>query len=181
MLSPWASNLNYPRQTVAGACVLHAKELELPATGELAERQPGQILWAFAGGESSFGDNCAPRHEKAYCRGGRYYDATLTKKWGCLAHCSYGPWQVLFVNYGIGYEPPNLIQGALALELCILMAIRRLNIAIHQGATELRQLADAYNSGNFHDDIVPEEYITSVLENYKIAMPTAAAVTGGKS
>jgi len=36
-----------------------------------------------------------------------------------------------------------------------------------QKPTTLEQFADAYNSGNFRDNIVPEEYIKRFLRNYK--------------
>ena len=63
---------------------------------------PVRLLWALAGNESGFGSNAVPRHEDSYCanKGGIYASAIvrLTRMWGCWAHCSYGPWQVMFDN-----------------------------------------------------------------------------------
>lgn len=167
--------MNESRQSVATACQRHGKDLTLPGpgAGDLFTRDGANILWAFAGAESTFGDDTAPRHEAAYCRGGKYFDAGLTNKWGCLAHCSYGPWQVMFANYPPGFDPPMILAGALAVELNIAQAVKRLNLALRQGANTLADLADAYNSGNFRDAIVPVAYIADVENKYHIAMPTS--------
>ena len=56
-----------------------------------------QMLWAFAGKESSLGANCIPRHEAGYCTD-RYSEGlrTATEHYGHAAHCSFGPWQLLW-------------------------------------------------------------------------------------
>lgn len=162
------------KEQIAALCQLHARELELPKSGELAQRDPARILWAFAGVESSFGANVSPRHERAYCWGGRYLDLASSKAWGCLAHCSYGPWQVMFANYPIGLSPRDLMDDIAGGELCIRAALRRFNQALRQGATKLAELADAYNSGNFKDAIVPLNYLADIESKYLLAMPLLA-------
>lgn len=156
---------------IANLCKLHARDLEPTPIGE-----PKQILWAFAGVESSFGQNFAPRHESSYCRRGKYYDAALTREHGCLAHCSFGPWQVMFPNFPTGTTPHDLLDELAGPELGVKAAIRRINLALRQGASDLAQLADAYNSGNFRDTLVPTEYVNEFLTKYQIQMPLPAAV-----
>lgn len=56
------------------------------------------LMYAIAADESGDGINCAPRHEDGYCRGGRHYDPAATREWNCLAHMSFGPWQLMWVN-----------------------------------------------------------------------------------
>jgi hypothetical protein len=56
------------------------------------------LMFALAMVESSEGKNCAPRHEDGYCRGGKYFDKIATEQWNCLAHMSYGEWQVMWAN-----------------------------------------------------------------------------------
>jgi len=92
-------------EVIAGFCRVRSRDLFQPREGDLAALDPVKILWAFAGVESSFGLQSNPRHENGYCYNGRYFDAMLTDKWGCLAHCSYGPWQVMFTNF-----PPGVSQ-----------------------------------------------------------------------
>lgn len=162
--------MHIPSGQIANLCTLYGKDLELRA----APLDPKQVLWAFAGVESSFGQNFAPRHEPSYCRSGKYYNSAATREHGCLAHCSYGPWQVMFANFPVGITPRDLLDPIAGPELSLRAAIRRLNRALVQGASELSQLADAYNSGSFRDDLVPGQYVAGVLEKYKIAMPQAA-------
>lgn len=79
--------------------------------GELGTVDAARLLWALTGCESSFGADCRPRHEMAYCAG-RYAHrpevAYLTSIYGHAAHCSYGPWQILLVNCGTDCDPKKM-------------------------------------------------------------------------
>src|SRR5882724_11014499 len=131
--------MNVSQEQLAALCQAHSP-LQLPGSGELGQRDPAMVLWALAGAESSFGTNTSPRHEASYCRGGKYFDVYATRQWGCLAHCSYGPWQVMYANFPVGTDPRVLLYGgSSAATLCLAAAIKRLNQAIHAGATTLAQ------------------------------------------
>ena len=54
---------------LATLCRNYGSCLHLPAGLDGA-----QLLWAFAGRESSFGARCVPFHEKTYCYGSKYYE-----------------------------------------------------------------------------------------------------------
>ena len=71
------------KQQLAALCRTFGPNLHLPAGLNGA-----QMLWAFAGRESSFGARCIPLHERSYCYGGKYYETDktlrdLTDLWGC--------------------------------------------------------------------------------------------------
>lgn len=126
-----------------------------------------RLLQALAEVESSYGTNANSRHESAYCRGGRYYDPLTTKAYGCAAHCSYGIWQVMFptaINKtGVRFEPRELENP----ETNLYVACVVVNDIVDQGASTIEQIADAYNSGSFRDQLVPQAYIGKVKETYE--------------
>lgn len=128
-----------------------------------------QLLWAIAGNESSFGGNISPRHEPGYCYKGHYFSADATKQYGCLAHCSFGPWQIMAPN-AMGFSPVELVSD---LETCGMATVAFLNREIlgRQGAQTLDEIGDAYNSGNFRDHNIPELYLVSLKANYAIPLP----------
>jgi hypothetical protein len=86
-----------------------------------------RLLWAITGNESNFGRSVNARHEAEYCpqkhihsdgvtvslRAGRHSmglarQIDLYREFGCLACCSYTPWQIMAVN-AIGYTPIELL------------------------------------------------------------------------
>ncbi len=127
------------------------------------------LLWAIGGAESSFGRNNVPRHEAAYCRRGRYFDPKLDRKFGCHAHCSYGPWQLMYANV-VTIKPidPELMLDPLH---ALPITVEWLRRVIKRGAVTVRDIADAWNSGSHRDSIVPVRYINRVtaLYNQRIA------------
>ncbi len=123
------------------------------------------LLYAIGGVESSFGKWIGPRHENAYCRGGRYYDRKLTRKHNCLAHCSYGPWQVMYANVArinARVDPSLMLDPLHALPI----TVQWLEYIIERGAGTVAQIADAWNSGSHRDAIVPVRYIEKVERLY---------------
>jgi hypothetical protein len=137
--------------------------------GGLASVDPVKLLWAIAGVESNFGQNSAPRHEQGYCYGGRYFNVLATNDIGCLAHCSYGPWQVMYANFPKLTDPRSLIpfdDGTLSAELSVRAAISVLNRAISRGAKSLAELVIAYNGPR---DV--EHYEAKLLAAFDRPMP----------
>jgi len=135
-------------EIIAALCRKHAFDLFTPANWQGTALDKVRLLWGIAGVESSFGLNCNPRHEQGYCYGGRYVDRVASEAWGCLAHCSYGPWQVMFPHFPPGASPLALMwatDGRVAAETCLLGAVKVLNVAIGHGAKNLGDIVIAYN------------------------------------
>lgn len=148
------------RTSLISLCTKYGPLINVPETINGA-----QLLWSISGNESSFGINCEPRHELGYCYGHRYFEPS---SWGCLAHCSYGPWQVMY-THAKQFTPLQLLIDP---DKCAQVAIAFLNSEIfgRQKAQTLEQVADAYNSGNFRDNNVPLLYITKLNHNYTMPM-----------
>ena len=135
-------------ETVAGLCRVRARDLLRTGSGDLGGVDPVKLLWGIAGVESTYGLNSNPRHENGYCYNGRYFDAKLTDEWGCLAHCSFGPWQVMFPNFPNGVSAISLLpqgDGHVAADLSAMAAVAILNQAIARGARNLSDIVIAYN------------------------------------
>lgn len=148
---------------LAQLCKTYGPQLNVPPSLNGA-----QLLWALSGNESSFGSNCNPRHEPGYCpiMHGHYAPAiaTLTRDFGCLAHCSYGPWQIMACNAS-GFTPLDLLDPDKAAHATVNFLNRE--ILGRQKATTLEQIADAYNSGNWSDANVPTAYIEKFVASYR--------------
>ncbi|KKL59468.1 hypothetical protein LCGC14_2215080 [marine sediment metagenome] len=124
------------------------------------------LLWAIGGVESSFGTFFGPRHENAYCRGGRYFSRVLTRKHNCMAHCSYGPWQLMYANavsIKKAITPELMLEPLHALPITVGWMRR----VVRRGANTPSKIADAWNSGSHRDSIVPRKYIIKVLSLYR--------------
>ena len=139
-----------------------------------------QLLWAIAGKETSFGRRCIPRHENSYCYGSKNYRADkmlrdLTETYGCVAHCSYGPWQIMFYNaYSLNrnLDPIILMTDAAA---CADITTMMMNVIFsRQQPNNVRDFADAWNSGSMKDDFQPIAYMDAVEQFYKSNQRTDA-------
>lgn len=161
--------VSFTQDEIAAACRARGPLLRLDACPDV---DGVKLLWALAGNESSFGHNCKPRHENAFCVG-RYSQqlvvTSLYKRYAHAAHCSFGPWQVMLVNIGVNADL-SVFDTAMD---AALVAVNFVNEVIlgRQGATTLDQIFDAYNSGNFRDANVPTEYIAKGHANYLVPMP----------
>jgi hypothetical protein len=124
-----------------------------------------QLLWALAGNESSFGAESNPRHEPGYCRGGRYFNPNLTATWGCLAHMSYGPWQVMFTN-ALNQTPLALLQSY---DLCAVVTTVFLKsyVLLGKKPKNLAEIGEVYNEGHIAPD---PDYVAKLDKNYAIAL-----------
>lgn len=135
-------------EIIAALCRKHAPGLFTPATWQGTALDKVRLLWGVAGVESSFGLNSTPRHENGYCYNGPYFNSVASHAWGCLAHCSFGPWQVMFANFPVDVSPLSLLwadDGRIAAELGALGAVRRLNQIIARGAQKLDDIVLHYN------------------------------------
>lgn len=161
----------------------HADDLELPSNVDNVK-----LLTAMAMVESDGGRNLQPNFERAFYKGGHYWNTHLTElraKWksradpkmrtwsGRAMACSWGPWQILYVTAEeLGYwGPPWALTDA---DVCLTWAIRlinkRLAPKLPARLEELQivsKIADGYNSGSFRDRYVPHDYIDKVLKYYK--------------
>jgi hypothetical protein len=128
-----------------------------------------QLLLAIAGRESSFGRNITPRHEPAYDVDGRYWHDNRDLRaavalYGPLAASSFGLLQIMACN-ARGFTPRQLAESV---EDAMRASVDRLNYYVigHQKAATLEQICDAWNTGNYKDKNVPEEYIAEVKKHY---------------
>jgi hypothetical protein len=135
----------FTRKEVAAACRKWGEMLRVPEGLDGA-----RLLWAIAGCESSFGVNCKPRHEPFYHRlaveqkNARLVE--MTKLWGCDAHSSFGPWQLLLVNCSSTMRPEEFANlNRAALETALFLNRRILD----HGADNVIKIATAYNSGKW--------------------------------
>lgn len=138
--------MSFSRTEVAAACRKWGQHLWAPAGVD-----GPALLWAMSGNESSFGLNCLPRHEPAYCTGIYSHNpevAKLTQEYGHGAHCSYGPWQILLVNCLEGTSPLNMAS----LDRAALETVSFMNrhVLKAQGASGVEEIAAAWNSGSPH-------------------------------
>lgn len=144
----------------------HSQSLPVPSTLD-AEA----LLWAIYRCEKYDKHNKVPRFEKAFAKGGSYYEASelireLCKTWGTFASCSYSNFQILFVTAcELGYLGPPLAldHDSVALPYVIRYIHKRV---LQTGATTVEEVADAYNSGTHLDANVPIRYIKRFRKFY---------------
>lgn len=133
------------------------------------------LLHALAEVESSHGEHqLAARHEPAYCYNGFYFKSPagedlrrLSSAFGCLAHCSYSSWQLLFISaYEEGFrgDPTELRNDAVTLPFVVRYINRR--ILNRYPRITVPGFADAWNSGSPEDTNVPAAYIERLKEAY---------------
>lgn len=142
----------FDQTSVARACRQWGTMLHVPD-----EIDGPKLLWALSGCESSFGANCKPRHEAFYHdlaeKGTNAQLAALTKQFGCDAHSSFGPWQLLLINASATVRPEDFANINRAAMETALFINRR--IIDHEKAQTVEQIAMAYNSGKWQWEQVP--------------------------
>ena len=135
-------------EILADLCRARAADVLSPLIWRETSFDKTKLLWGLCGVESSFGLRSNPHHDSSYCVGGRHFNPAVTQQWGCLAHCSFGPWQVEFPNLSPGVSPLSLMwadDGRVASDLCLRDAIRVLNVAIARGSQTLADIVLHYN------------------------------------
>lgn len=170
-----------PQQLIAGLCRKYGRQLHVPA-----DLDGALVLWALAGCESEFGAYPLPKHEDGYCAGHRYDVPELTRRWGCAAHCSYGPWQMMFSHLediltAPLRDPAKLIFAAgdtsiaarTSADYLCAAAVQFLNIEIlgRQKATTLAEIAKAWNHGNWRDQSDDSAYTDRAARFYAQPFP----------
>jgi hypothetical protein len=134
----------------------------------------GSILLTIAGLESNFGQQrLYARLEGLYAKGGAYYQKSpevqrLWSVYGCMAACSYGTFQLMFVTareLGFTGHPVDLQSDPEAAFWAAQLITRR--IIKGQGASTLAQVLDGYNSGNSKDANIPLDYVNKGVSLYK--------------
>jgi hypothetical protein len=156
------------RLNLADCCKKLGSSLVLPA-GLVGS----QLLWALAGKESSFGADMNPRHEPSYCHGGKYFDKVRSEAWGCWAHCSYGPWQLMYANAPTTVSPFDLLTSPMICGMYAVKLIQGRIIGVEK-AQNLDEIANAYNAGDWRTRHAPPEYVADVVKNYAVEIGAMA-------
>lgn len=137
----------FARDLVIASCRHYGPELkvEAPLNG-------ARVALAIASNESSVGANCGPRHEPSYDTDGAIYKASalqreLVQSYGPAAACSYGPWQMMFVNIDRGVSPGDLLTD---LDLCARNFVRFFNSYVIdvRRAVSLTDIGQVWNGGH---------------------------------
>ncbi len=170
------ADLRSVRLAIAEAVAHWAPMLRVPA-GVSAMA----LLRAICENETSGGARwAAPLHESGYCYGGPYYKGDgpggrpgddllrdLTRVWGCSAHESWGPWQLLFITaYEHGYrgDPVALRDPMRSAEYVVKILNRRL--FDRRADATVRDALDAWNTGQARDGRTNPAYEAEGLEAY---------------
>jgi len=133
-----------------------------------------QLLWAISGCGSSFGMNITPRHESAWDTGGTYAAHSpmpeLLKQYGSAAACSYGPWQVLFVNAPSGFTPSDFDDIQLAAQATAAFLNKLLRTFKPK---TLAEIASCWNAGHIQNPLSPgvAQYATDLTKFYAEPLP----------
>lgn len=139
-----------------------------PLTHDEQPVDGARLLWAIAGVESSYGAQREfARIEPAYQPGGSMYRGSenvraLWHRYGALAACSYGTWQMMAATaaeLGFSGHPWELQADEMLAPLVAAYLWR-------SKARTLREALDAYNSGSCRDRLIPEAYVRSGLAAY---------------
>jgi hypothetical protein len=157
--------MDYTRKQISDACREYGSKLE-----NLPQNIDGpQLLFAISGNESSFGANCTPRYEPAYDTGGIYADTAFLARFGRLAACSLGPWQIMFANC-----PPNFTPESMQfLSNCAVATAAFLSRQLARfEPTSLASIAAIWNGGNPGAIVKPQvaAYAAKLAENYLVPM-----------
>lgn len=157
--------MNYIRQQIATACRSYGSQITGLPDGVDGEH----LLWALSGNESSFGANCAPRHEPAYDVGGRYANAALLARFGHAAACSYGPWQIMFVNCPPNFIPEDMDNLDKAAAATILFLNRQLT---RFRPSTLELIGSIWNGGNplALSSVRVQHYADELVRNYAVPL-----------
>jgi hypothetical protein len=161
---------SFPVADVLAACRQYGGFLHAPAGLDGVK-----ILTALAAAESGGGDvkavghDCGPRHEPAYDVGGKVYKTStlqqeLVTRHGAAAACSYGPWQLMFMNYP-GCTPDQLLHDLPALIEGAVDYFNRYDIGCRK-AKNLAEIGEVWNTGSVKADPV---YVAELQAAYDAA------------
>jgi hypothetical protein len=165
---------SFPKAQVLAACQQHGPALSVPPSLD-----PVRVMIAIASNESSLGADCGPRHEPAYEAGGAHWaQAAMTPLLALYppagdppespAACSYGPWQMMFLNFTRGLTPEQLESD---LDLCAREFVRWFDSYVASKIPQcLADIGDIWNLGH----IAPDPAYTNKLQAAYDAAATEA-------
>lgn len=134
------------------------------------------LLHMLGGVESSFGAEAhRARYEKAYDVGGRYFSPELTARFGRDAACSYGPFQIMFVNAwatDTAVTPNDMLDPLIAGFISCEYLNKRLR---RDRPSTPAAVLDMWNTGTSRDKIKPDpRYAEKGVGYYESAMTLGA-------
>jgi len=157
--------------------LLFPQEFRVDDTLEPVDKQI--FLAAFSLNESSGGYNRTPKFEPAYGPGGRYFKNSqeqrdLYEKYGEEGCKSYSSFQImLLVYHELGFndaDPDNANDDSYSIQVAIKFFNKRVFKDGKANDVNFLGLAgDAYNSGTWKDNNVPQEYISRLIKHYHMA------------
>ena len=127
------------------------------------------LMEAVADNESSYGSNCKPRYEHSYDVGGRNDEneqTNLIERFGRMAACSYGPWQIMPCN-ALDFTPAELYNDP---DSCAKAFVAFFNSRVirHCGAKSVAEVGQVYNGGHIsaqpNSDVMA--YMAKLTRNY---------------
>jgi hypothetical protein len=155
------------QHALADAVERWAPQLHIGASGI----DPVALLRAIAAQETTDATRwAAAKHENAYCYGGRYQTPALKPaewRWGCAAHCSWGPWQIMYPTAalrGFADDPVRLrdpmVSGG--------YVVAELNAKVFDSLPQptVQDCFDAWNSGTARDNLFPATYVSQATDLY---------------
>lgn len=153
--------MSFEKLDVLDMCRTYGPLLRLPSALD-----GSRVMAAFASVESSLGLDCGPRHEPAYDVGGHYaknsVQAALLAKYGSAAACSYGPWQMMLLNFAACYTPSELETD---LRTCAVEFVRHFNL-VTQRATTLDEMGEIWNAGHITPDPAYTQKLSAAYDNF---------------
>jgi hypothetical protein len=153
-------------RSLANAIAMYAPDLHVPPTIDAVA-----ILRAIAQHElRRIGRWRASLHELSYCYKGKYHTPAMERHdflWGCAAHSSWGPWQIMFPTALLrGYEgDPVALRDPVVSGHYV---VKHLNARVFDRFSDetVEDVADAWNSGTARDSIDPVDYKKAVRALY---------------
>lgn len=151
---------NFATADVLETCIAYGPQLRVPAGLDgrgvmlaIAAVESGGADIAFAG------HDCGPRHEPAYDQGGHLatapLQAALLTRYGRVAACSYGPWQMMFGNFRAATQDA-IVASQESLQLYAADFVEWFNRYVIEvrRAGDLAQIGEVWNLGHVGPDPV---------------------------
>lgn len=147
---------SFAQQDVLAACEFYGEQLRVPAPLDGVK-----VMRAIASVESSMGANCGPRHEPAYEANGalwaRVSMAPLLAIYPPVgnppqspAAMSYGPWQLMFLNFERCFTPQQLETD---IDVCAREFVRWFNsYVVGDKPQDLAEIGEIWNAGHITPD-----------------------------
>lgn len=128
-----------------------------------------KFLAALSMNESFGGLYRAPKYETNYGPGGSYYSKENYTRWGAWACCSYSSFQIMYPTaIELGYTG-NPVELQLKDEIAIVWVKKYFEKRVFAKTNKfitIGNAADAYNSGSFLDNNIPQKYVANLYIFY---------------